>query len=179
MNLKGVLEGMLFVIGDEGLSIEEIICSLETDEKSAKDIIKDLEEDYKSNNRGLQLSLLGNKYKLTTKEEHKEYFENLANNSFSSTLTQAALEVLAIIAYNEPVTVGQIDEYRGVYSRDIVRKLVFRELVVQSGRSEMPGKPMLYKTTNKFLDYFNLSTLENLPEIIFKEENDEIKELYS
>ena len=119
------------------------------------------------------------KYKLTTKEEHKEYYEILVDKVASSTLSQSALETLAIIAYNQPITVGQIDEIRGVSSRDMVRKLLFRGLVDMDGKSDLPGRPMLYKTTDKFLDYFNLSSIEKLPEIEKIEDmSDEEKDLF-
>ena len=97
----------------------------------------------------------------------------------SSTITQAALEVLVIIAYNAPISVGMIDEIRGVSSRDMVRKLLFRGLIEMAGRSDMPGKPMLYKTTDKFLDYFNLSSIDELPELSVPEEmTEEEKDLF-
>ena len=103
----------------------------------------------------------------------------LVHETISSTLTQASLEVLAIIAYNEPVSIGMIDEIRGVSSRDIVRKLLYRGLIDFAGKSDLPGKPMLYKTTNKFLDYFNLSSLEDLPELKVPEDvSDDEKELF-
>ena len=116
---------------------------------------------------------------MTTKEEHKKYYELLVDKIASSTLSQFALETLAIIAYNEPISVGMIDEIRGVSSRDMVRKLLFKGLIDMAGRSDLPGKPMLYKTTNKFLDYFNLSSKDELPELNVPEEmTDEEKDLF-
>lgn len=176
---KGILEGLLFVTGEDGLSIEEISNLLELSMDEVSDLIKDLEEDLKNNDRGLKLVYLGNKYKLSTKEEHKLYYEKLTDQVVSSTITQAALEVLVIIAYNAPISVGMIDEIRGVASRDMVRKLLFRGLIEMAGRSDMPGKPMLYKTTDKFLDYFNLSSIDELPELKIPEEiSEEEKDLF-
>lgn len=175
----GILEGLLFVTGEDGLLLEDIEKMLELTKEEALDLIEEYKELLKDEKRGLRLVFLGNKYKLTTKEEHKEYYEILVDKVVSNTLSQSALEVLAIIAYNNPITVGQIDEIRGVSSRDMVRKLLFKGLIDIAGKSDLPGKPMLYKTTDKFLDYFNLSTLDELPEMDFNEElTDEEKDLF-
>lgn len=176
---QGVLEGLFFVTGEDGLTEEEIGKLLDLSEDDVKRLLGKYKEDLKSEDRGLQLVCLGNKYKLSTKEEHKKYYELLADQTVSGVLTQAALEVLAIIAYNEPITVGMIDEIRGVSSREMVRKLLFRGLIDMAGRSDLPGKPMLYKTTDKFLDYFNLSSIKELPELKIPEEiSEEEKELF-
>lgn len=175
----GVLEGLLFVTGEDGLSLEDIEKLLEVSKEEALSIIEEYKKSLENENRGLKLASLGNKYKLTTKEEHKEYYELLVDKVVSGTLSQSALEVLAIIAYNTPITVGQIDEIRGVSSRDMVRKLLFRGLIDVAGKSDLPGKPMLYKTTDKFLDYFNLSSIDELPKIEIPEEmEDEEKDLF-
>lgn len=169
----GILEGLLFVMGEDGLALDEIAKILDIKEDEALKLIDEYKESLELENRGLRLVFLGNKYKLTTKEEHKSYYELLVDKMVSGVLSQSALETLAIIAYSQPITVGQIDEIRGVSSRDMVRKLLFRGLVDIEGKSDLPGRPMLYKTTNKFLDYFNLSSLDELPEI---KENEEMSE---
>ena len=175
----GVLEGLLFVTGEDGLTVDEISKLLEIEKEETMKLIDEYSVKLKEEDRGLILVYLGNKYKLSTKEEHKEYYELLVDKTISSTLSQSALETLAIIAYNEPISVGMIDEIRGVSTRDMVRKLLFRGLIDVAGRSDMPGKPMLYKTTNKFLDYFNLSSLEDLPELKLPEEiTEEEKDLF-
>ena len=175
----GILEGLLFVTGEDGLSKEDIIKLLEIKEEDVDSLIEKYKKLLEDAKRGLKLVFLGNKYKLTTKEEHKKYYELLVDKVMSGTLSQSALETLAIIAYNEPITVGQIDEIRGVSSRDMVRKLAFRGLIEISGKSDLPGRPMLYKTTDKFLDYFNLSSIDELPELEEKEEiSEEEKDLF-
>ena len=175
----GVLEGLLFVTGEDGLLLEDIEKLLDVTKEEALSLLEQYKNSLQDETRGLKLVYLGNKYKLTTKEEHKEYYELLVDKVVSSSLSQSALEVLAIIAYNEPITVGQIDEIRGVSSRDMVRKLLFKGLIDISGKSDLPGKPMLYKTTDKFLDYFNLSSIDELPKIEIKEEmGDEEKDLF-
>lgn len=175
----GVLEGLLFVTGEDGLSLDEIEKILDISSDEALELLDKYKKSLESLDRGFKLVYLGNKYKLTTKEEHKKYYELLVDKVMSSTLSQSALEVLVIIAYNDSITVGQIDEIRGVSSRDMVRKLLFRGLIDVAGKSDLPGKPMLYKTTDKFLDYFNLSSLEDLPKIKMNEElTQEEKDLF-
>ena len=113
--------------------------------------------------KDLRISFLGNTFKLTTKSEHKEYYQKLIENPETNTLSQAALETLAIIVYNEPITRLMVDEIRGVSSRDMIRKLVAKGFVKEVGRSDMPGRPILYKTTSEFLDYFGLASRDDLP----------------
>ena len=175
----GILEGLLFVTGEDGITKEDISKILEIEIIEVDKLLNTLKTELEKENRGLKLIYLGNKYKLSTKEEHKEYYELLVDKTVSSSLSQSALETLAIIAYKQPISVGMIDEIRGVSSRDMVRKLLFRGLIDLAGRSDMPGKPMLYKTTDKFLDYFNLSTVEELPELQIPEEiTEEEKDLF-
>ena len=175
---KAVLEGLLFVVGEEGLTLEQIEDVLEIDEEASKNLIMELKKDYEDESRGLRIDFLGNRFKLTTKFEHKEYYQKLIENPETNTLSQAALETLAIIAYNEPITRVQVDAIRGVGSVNIIRKLVAKGFIKESGRSELPGRPILYETTNEFLDYFGLSSTEDLPDIseFVSEEVDEADE---
>ena len=181
---KAVLEGLLFVVGEDGLSLEQIEDVLEINEEEAKELIRELKKDYEGEERGLRIDFLGNRFKLTTKFEHKEYYQKLIENPETNTLSQAALETLAIVAYNEPITRVQVDAIRGVSSSTIMRKLVAKGFIKESGRSELPGRPILYETTNEFLDYFGLSSTEDLPDIteIVSEEvdkEDENTDLYT
>ena len=175
---KAVLEGLLFVVGEEGLTLEQIEDVLEIDEEASKSLIMELKKDYEDESRGLRIDFLGNRFKLTTKFEHKEYYQKLIENPETNTLSQAALETLAIIAYNEPITRVQVDAIRGVGSVAIIRKLVAKGFIKESGRSDLPGRPILYETTNEFLDYFGLSSTEDLPDIseFVSEEVDEVDE---
>ncbi len=163
--MEGILEGLLYVQGDEGLTIQDVISILNISEEEAKKLISDLKQNYENSDRGLRINYLGNTFKLTTKEEHRAYYQKLLENPRTNTLSQAALETLAIIAYNEPITRVQIDELRGTESAHIVRKLLAKGLIKESGKSDLPGKPILYKTTDEFLDYFGMSTLKDLPEL--------------
>ena len=162
---KAVLEGLLFVVGEDGLTIEQIEDVLNIDEESAKNLIRELKHDYEDESRGLRIDFLGNRFKITTKFEHKEYYQKLIENPETNYLSQAALETLAIIAYNEPITRIQVDTLRGVGSTSIIRKLVAKGFIKEAGRSDVPGRPILYETTHEFLDYFGLASIEDLPDI--------------
>lgn len=166
----GILEGILFVMGDEGVSLESISEIMDMDPEDVKKLLSELKKRYESQDRGLRISFLGNAFKLTTKEEHKEYYKKLVVNPGTNHLSQAALETLAIIAYNQPISTVEITEIRGVDTRGLIRKLVAKGLVKEAGKSDMPGRPNLYRTTSEFLDYFGLATIEDLPEVK-KEEN--------
>lgn len=163
--MEGILEGLLYVQGDIGLTLKEVMSILEITEEDAKTLVYRLKTSYEEENRGLRLSYLGNTFKLTTKQEHKDYYEKLLESPSTHTLSQAALEVLAIIAYNEPITRSKVDEMRGVDSTFMIRKLLAKGLLKEAGKSDMPGHPTLYKTTDDFLDYFGLSTKDDLPDI--------------
>lgn len=180
MNLLGVLEGILFVVGDEGVTLKQVCEILNINIEEAKNLLSELKATYDADNRGIRISYLGDAFKLTTKKEHKEYYQKLIENPDSNTLSQAALETLAIIAYNQPITRAEIDEMRGVNNIHMIRKLVAKGLVKEAGKSSMPGRPNLYATTSEFLDYFGLSTISELPTIkIEKEEKEENKELFT
>ena len=176
--MKGIIEGLLYVQGDLGLTIEDVSNVLEISPEEAKELILSLKQDYIDEDRGLRINYLGNTFKLTTKEEHKEYFRKLLENPKNNVLSNQALETLAIIAYNEPVTRLDIDEIRGVDSVYVVRRLLAKGLIKECGRSDKPGHPILYKTTDEFLDYFGLASKEDLPKIEVLEENNEDKDLF-
>ncbi len=184
MKNKAVLEGLLFVVGEDGLTLDQIEEVLEITEDEVKALVNDLKQSYEAEDRGLRIDFLGNRLKLTTKFEHREYYQKLLENPETNILSQAALETLAIIAYNEPVTRMQVDKIRGVSSSQMIRKLVAKGLIKESGRSDLPGRPILYETTNDFLDYFGLKNIEELPDMEkyieeAEEEADEEKDLYT
>ena len=165
MNLKAVIEGLLFVVGDDGLDLDEISKILEISKDDTKELIKELQNDYQSSDRGIRIDFLGDKLKLTTKKEHNIYYLKLLTTEDNNTLSQAALETLAIIAYNQPITRVKVDELRGISNNHIIRKLVAKGLIKEGGRSNMPGRPILYETTSEFLDYFGLSSIDELPDM--------------
>ena len=184
MKNKAVLEGLLFVVGEDGLTLDQIEEVLGLKEEEVKEVVNELKHSYESEDRGLRIDFLGNRLKLTTKFEHRQYYQKLLENPETNTLSQAALETLAIIAYNEPITRMQIDKLRGVGSSQMIRKLVAKGLVKESGRSDLPGRPILYETTNDFLDYFGLSNIKELPDMekyieASETEIEEEKDLYT
>ena len=176
MDLQGVLEGLLFVVGNEGITLEKLKELLNVSNEELISLMSTLDKDYQNANRGFRIGKLGNKYKFVIvtyhKKEHKKYYENLMEVEKNENLSQAALETLAIIAYNEPVTRLYIDEIRGVESAYLVRKLLYRNLITEVGRSEAPGKPILYGVTEAFLDHLGLSSIEDLPKLEMPEEKE-------
>ena len=180
MNKLAVLEGLLFLVGDDGLTLNQMVDILEVTNEEAKELLNTLKERYDKETSGIRIHFLGNTFKLTTKKEHKEDFQKLIENEDSNVLSQAALETLAIVAYNQPITRNDINEIRGVDSGQMMRKLLAKGLLKEVGRSEALGRPILYGTTAEFLDYFGLSTIEDLPTIEeFKvEDEDNETDLY-
>ena len=168
--MKAIVEGLLFLSGEDGLTLEEISKIIEKEENEVKLIIKDLYNDYSSTSRGIQIEFLGNHFKLTTKKEHKEYYKKLVIDEENSILSQSALETLAIIAYNAPLTRIEIDNIRGVNSSYVIRKLLLKGLIEEVGRSDAPGRPRLYNITPRFLDYFGLGSIDELPKLEEKQQ---------
>ena len=175
--MKAVIEGLLFLSGDDGISINEISNIINKDTNEVKELIRELYNDYEDSDRGIRLEYLGSKFKLTTKHEHKEYYSKLVNEE-NNTLSESSLEVLAIIAYSGPITRIDIDNIRGVNSSYIIRKLLIKGLIEEDGRSDTAGRPRLYKVTNKFLDYFGLGSIDELPKIEIKEEENNTSDLF-
>lgn len=178
--MEGVVEGILFVVGNEGIEKDRLIDILQVKEEDLDNIMKSLKEEYTKETRGISIEFLANRYKLVTKKEHKEYYEKLVEVEKNDELSQAALETLAVIAYNSPVTRSYVDEIRGVDSVYQIRKLIYRNLVKEVGRADLPGKPILYSVTDEFLDYLGLSSLDQLPileEVELPEET--VTELYN
>lgn len=177
--MEGIIEGLLYVQGDLGLTINQIEDILEITEEEAKRLVLNLKNYYEENNRGLRINYLGNTIKLTTKEEHQKYYQKLLESPSSNNLSESALEVLAIIAYNEPITRGDLEKLRGVDSTYVLRRLLAKGLIKECGKSDLPGRPILYKTTDDFLDYFGLASIKDLPNIELLEEDNSPKDLYT
>ncbi len=176
--MKAILEGLLFVVGDDGITIDQIATVLSIDNEAAKQLILELKEEYQSEERGLRIDYLGNSLKLTTKNEHKDYYKKLIEES-DNVLSEQALEVLAIVAYNQPVTRLDVEIIRGINSVSLIKKLVSKGFIKESGRKDSIGNPILYKTTNEFLDYFGISSIEELPQLVHSEYKDEELDLFT
>lgn len=170
-----IIESLLFVSG-EPLDIKSISDILNLNIKDTKKILEQMIDVYKDNNRGIQLVKINNKYQLTTKPSNSIYIEKLLNINKRHSLSQAALETLAIITYKQPITRIEIDEIRGVKSDKAIQTLQEKKLIKESGRKNVPGRPILYKTTDQFLKYFGIDSIKNIisiDEIVRKyKEND-------
>lgn len=179
-NYISVLEGLLFVAGDDGISLEEASYILELERSAVRQLLDELKKRLEDENSGLELILTASHYKLVTKASLKSYIEKYAVSPYSSQLSQASLETLAIIAYKQPVTRVDIESIRGVQSSGSIQKLLLRDLIEEAGRLETPGRPKLYKTTAYFMDYFGLESLDALPDAsdLFDLDSEEANQLF-
>lgn len=162
--MKSAIESMLFVSG-EPLSLREISNNLELTENNVVEIIKDMVNEYEEQKRGIRLISLDGTYQLVTKSENSEFIQKLLKKNKKHSLSQASIESLAIIAYKQPITRIDIDEIRGVKSESAITRLVERGLIKDVGRLEVPGRPILYGTTDEFLRQFDLETINELPSL--------------
>jgi segregation and condensation protein B len=149
---------------------------LELSTDVVRNLIADLQRDFRNNKRGLQIVELAGTYQLTTLPAHAPYFERLAYSPSRSSLSQAALETLAIVAYKQPITRVEIEEIRGVKAERALHTLVAKDLIKEVDRADAPGRPILYGTTKPFLDYFALGTIEELPESSLFQNDDNLEE---
>lgn len=162
--IKGIIEAILFASG-KIVTLEELSISLEIDKKEVANIIEDMKEDLKKANRGIEIITVNNGYTLASKKEYHEYIYQIIDKRAKPNLSQAALEVLAIIAYNPKITRAEIENIRGVSSDASIYRLLEHNLIEEAGKLDLPGKPMSYKVTEEFLKKFGLNTLEELPEL--------------
>lgn len=162
--LKSIIEGLLFMAGDEGLTKRQLADILEMDADFASELVYDLQRDLQREERGIQITEVASAYRMTTHADHAPYFERMAYTPTRAQLSQAALETLSIVAYRQPITRIDIEEIRGVKSDRAIQSLVSKDLIEEVGRAEAIGRPILYGTTKSFLDYFGLASIRELPE---------------
>lgn len=158
---KRILEAILFV-SREPLDAEKAAEILDTDKRKAADLLEELKKEYAESGLAFELKKLAGGYVFLTREEYFPYIEKHLRPKFSS-LSKAALETLAIIAYKQPVVRSQIEKIRGVNVDSLIMKLEEKQLIEEKGRLEAPGRPILYGTTVKFLQYFGLEDISELP----------------
>ena len=168
---KGIVEGLLFASGDEGITAKQIAKVLDIPFNTVLHLIEELTFDYEHVHRGITIIQSNEVYHLTTKPEHNDYYKKLMDNPRTTRMSQATLETLAIIAYNQPITRVEIEEIRGVNSDYAVQTLLALALIESVGRKESIGRPILFGTNKEFLTYFGLSSLDDLPAL--SEEVDE------
>ena len=160
--LRATVESLLFIT-NEPLTSSQIAELAEIEEDDVLDVLDWLQEDYSDASKGIGVMKLGDGYIMAIKQDYLPYVEKLYRPQMS-TLSIAALETLAIIAYKQPVTRGEVELIRGVKADKIVQNLIAKELIEEKGRKDAPGRPILYGTTRKFLQYFNIESLDQLPE---------------
>jgi len=161
----GILEGLLFAVGEDGVSLGQLAHTFDLGNYEIEVLIGKLRARYESEKYGLAISEMAGVYKMVTKKDHAIYLKKLLENPHQKTLSSAALEVLAIIAYKQPITRVELEAVRGVNNDSVMKKLLMFDLIEEAGRLDAPGRPMQFKTTNAFLDYFGIKTLAELPEI--------------
>ena len=160
--IKNIIEAVCFAAG-RIVTTEELILTLEINKDDLDTIIASMQEEYKE--RGIELIKIDNGYQLCSKKEYYEYIYPILDKRSKPRLSGAALETLAIIAYNPQITRAEVEAIRGVNSDASIYKLLEYGLVAEAGKTDLPGKPMSYKTTNEFLKMFGYETLANLPEL--------------
>ena len=164
-NAQAILEGLLYIVGDEGMSAQQAASVLSVSEEKASALLQKLIDTYNDDSRGIELREFGGTYRFFSKPIVSMYAKKLFQIEKHATLSQAALETLAIIAYKQPITRVEIEEIRGVGADMMLRKLLARDLIRESGRSQAIGKPILYEVTDEFMNSFKLMSLKELPEL--------------
>lgn len=163
-DIKSAIESMLFVSG-EPLALRELSNNLELKEKNVEEILSEMANEYEDKSRGIRLISINGAYQLVTKSENSDFVQKLLKKNKKHSLSQASIESLAIIAYRQPITRIDIDEIRGVKSESAIARLIERGLIKDIGRLEVPGRPILYGTTDEFLRQFGLKTIKELPSL--------------
>ena len=161
---KGVIEAILFAAG-RVVKIREIMTLLELNSDEIISAIGELQKEYESEGRGLEIVRVEDGYQLASKKEYHEYLYPMLSKQAKPTLSQASLEVLSIIAYNSRATKADVDAIRGVDSTASIYRLLEYNLIEQAGKADLPGKPMTYRVTDEFLKMFGLNSLKDLPEL--------------
>ncbi|MCI8640349.1 MAG: SMC-Scp complex subunit ScpB [Clostridia bacterium] len=162
--VKSIIEAILFAAG-RPVSIKELIILFELPKEALENIILLMKEEYKETNRGIEIIKIEDKYQLCTKKELYEYIYQIIDKRAKPNLSNAALETLSIIAYNPQITRAEIEAIRGVSADACIYKLLEFGLIEEAGKSDLPGKPMTYKTSNEFLKMFGYTSLNDLPHL--------------
>ena len=162
--IKGIIEAILFAAG-RVVTEEELMLSIELPKEDIQNIMQSMQEDYKNQDRGIDIIKVENGYQMCSKAELHEYIYPILDKRAKPRLSTAALETLSIIAYNPRITRPEIEAIRGVNADAAIYELLEFGLIELSGKSDLPGKPMTYKTSNEFLKMFGYTSLEELPEL--------------
>ncbi|WP_147533841.1 SMC-Scp complex subunit ScpB [Bacillus marasmi] len=175
--LKGIVESLLFAAGDEGLTVKQLAEVLEITGERAQELLNEMKQEYTQNeSRGISVVQLAGTYQLATKKANADYLKKLVEAPGTTHLSQAALETLAIIAYKQPITRVEIEEIRGVKTERPIHTLAAKALIKEVGRAEGTGRAILYGTTKEFLDYFGLRSIDELPPLPDKVDEEFVQE---
>lgn len=161
---KAVIESVLFTMGDS-VEVNKLADVIEENVKTTKSILKEMEEEYAKEDRGIALTWFEDAVQLCTKADTYEYLIKIAKTPRKITLTDTVMETLSIIAYRQPVTRVEIEKVRGVSCDHAINKLLEYDLITELGRLDAPGRPLLFGTTEQFLRCFGVKSLEDLPEM--------------
>lgn len=162
---QGEIESILYTVGDQGISLHDLAGIIGIQASGLRQLLAKLQASYEQNAGGLTIMNHGDHYQLVTKSQYAPLLHQYFAGHQPTSLSQAALETMAIVAYQQPVTRIEIDQIRGVKSNGAIQTLLARQLIRETGRKEAPGRPILYGTTNYFLDYFDLQKLTELPDL--------------
>lgn len=162
-DIQAAIIGLLFVRGEEGVTVQEVADVLSLSKAACREQLKKIKSFVDDNIPGLMVEVRDDTYRFVTEGKIAVYIEKLTEQKAPSKLSQAALETLAVIAYNQPTSRIDIERIRGVKSERALQTLLERDLIEEAGRKETIGRPILYKTTDFFLEYFQLNDLEELP----------------
>lgn len=163
-NLKAAAEAVIFSIGDP-VERSTIADALECTQEELEPVLAELAKDYEKEDRGMQLLFLEDSCQFVTKKEYYDPLIRIASNPKKPSLTDVMMETLAIVAYRQPVTRGEIEKIRGVSSDHAVNRLIEYGLIKETGRLDAPGRPVLFGTTDEFLRRFGMDSKESLPAI--------------
>lgn len=178
-NIEAIVEGLLYIVGEDGARKEQIALAIDKSIEDTEVILENIQSKYASELYGIELVGYGSVYKFISKKDIYPYAQELFHSAKPNTLSQSALETLAIIAYKQPITRVEIEELRGVGAEMMLRKLLARGLIKEAGRSEAPGRPILYEVTEEFMDSFKLYTLNELPDLPEFNREDESDDLFA
>lgn len=168
--LKAIVENILLA-ADEPVTVEDVTCTLEngTEKAAVRAVLDELAEEYRT--RNLQIEEVAGGFQLRTRQEYTEWVRKYLKLDKTAKLSQPSLDTLAIIAYKQPLTRQEVEDIRGVDSSGVIKTLLEKKIIGPAGRKKVPGRPIMYRTTRKFLEYFGLRDLSDLPTLEdFKED---------
>lgn len=178
LSYETIIEGLLFVVGDEGMEARALADTLDISEAAAREQLARLEASLRESKRPFQLIESAGVYKLVTIADVSPYIQRYVGTMAEQALSRAAMETLVIIAYKQPVTRADIEDVRGVKVERVIHTLLSKGLIESAGRTKSIGRAKLYRTTEHFLDHFGFNSLDELPPLTFEDESAEDGDLF-